>query len=49
MTSAVTTVDDVDMSSGRITAILALHDLLNGTHTGQYGTGQGAQALTVPQ
>jgi outer membrane murein-binding lipoprotein Lpp len=49
MSGAVTTVDDVDMSSGRITAIVALHDLLNGAHTGQYGTGQGAQALTVPQ
>jgi hypothetical protein len=49
MTGAVTTVDDVDMESGRITAILALHDLINGGRTGQYGTGEGAQALTVPQ
>ncbi len=49
MAGAVTTVDDVDMESGRITAILALHDLLNGAHPGQYGTGEGAQALTVPQ
>jgi outer membrane murein-binding lipoprotein Lpp len=49
MSGAVTTVDDADMSSGRITAILALHDLLSGAHAGRYGTGQGAQALTVPQ
>ncbi len=49
MASAVTTVDDADMASGRITAVLGLHDLLNGGHTGQYGTGRGAQALTVAQ
>lgn len=49
MAGAVTTVDDVDIESGRITAILALHDLLNGARTGQYGSGEGAQALTVPQ
>jgi Copper transport outer membrane protein, MctB len=49
MSGAVTTVDDVDMSSGRITTILALHDLLTGARPGHYGTGEGAQALTVPQ
>lgn len=49
MAGMLTTVDDVDMESGRITAILALHDLLNGGHNGQYGIGQGAQGLTVPQ
>jgi hypothetical protein len=49
MAGAVTTVDDADMESGRITAVLALHDLLSGGHTAQYGTGAGAQALTVPQ
>ncbi|MBV9515332.1 MAG: copper transporter [Mycobacteriaceae bacterium] len=49
LAGAMTTVDDSDMESGRITAILALHDLLGGAHTGQYGTGEGAQALTVPQ
>lgn len=49
MAGAVTTVDDVDIESGRITAVLALHDLLSGARTGQYGTGEGAQALTVPQ
>src|SRR6185312_5719738 len=40
MAAAMTTVDDVDMESGRITTILALHDLLGGGHTAQYGTGQ---------
>jgi Copper transport outer membrane protein, MctB len=49
MAGAVTTVDDVDTESGRITTILALHDLLNGGHPGRYGTGEAAQALTVPQ
>jgi Copper transport outer membrane protein, MctB len=49
MSATVSTVDNVDMWSGRITTILALRDLLNGAHTGQYGTGESAQALTVPQ
>ena len=49
MSGVVTTVDDVDMESGRITTILAMHDLLAGGHAGRYGTGEGAQALTVPQ
>jgi Copper transport outer membrane protein, MctB len=46
---AVTTVDDVNTESGRITTILALHDLVSGGHPGRYGTGEGAQALTVSQ
>jgi hypothetical protein len=49
MSGAVTTIDDAEMASGRITAILALHDLLSGARPSQYGTGEGAQALTVPQ
>ncbi|MCV7074971.1 copper transporter [Mycobacterium szulgai] len=49
MAAAVSTVDDVDTEPGRITAILALHDLVNGGHTGQYGTGHGATSVTVPQ
>jgi Copper transport outer membrane protein, MctB len=49
MAGAVTTVDDTDTESGRITTVLALHDLLSGGHTAQYGTGVGAGALTVPQ
>ncbi|MEM6107668.1 copper transporter [Mycobacterium sp. 050272] len=47
--SAISTVDDVDVAPGRITAILGLHDLLNGGHVGQYGTGHGASSITVPQ
>jgi Copper transport outer membrane protein, MctB len=49
MTSAISTVDDVDAAPGRITAILGLHDLINGGHIGQYGTGHGATSITVPQ
>jgi hypothetical protein len=47
--SAISTVDDVEAAPGRITAILGLHDLLNGGHVGQYGTGRGATSITVPQ
>lgn len=47
--SSVSTVDDVDAAPGRITAVLGLHDLLNGGHVGQYGTGHGAASITVPQ
>jgi hypothetical protein len=49
MSSVVSTVDDVDTAPGRITAILGLHDLINGGHVGQYGTGHGATSVTVPQ
>ncbi|ORA09223.1 copper transporter [Mycobacterium arosiense] len=49
MNSAISTVDNVDAAPGRITAILGLHDLLNGGHAGQYGTGHGATSITVPQ
>jgi hypothetical protein len=49
MASTVSTVDDIDAESGRITAILGLHDLINGGHTGQYGAGHGATSITVPQ
>ena len=47
--SAISTVDDLDTAPGRITAILGLHDLINGGHAGQYGTGHGATSITVPQ
>jgi outer membrane murein-binding lipoprotein Lpp len=47
MASAITTVDDVDAESGRITVVLGLHDLINGGRTGQYGVGHGATSLTV--
>jgi hypothetical protein len=49
MAAAISTVDDVDIAPGRITAILGLHDLINGGHVGQYGTGHGATSITVPQ
>jgi Copper transport outer membrane protein, MctB len=49
MSTAISTVDDVDAAPGRITAILGLHDLINGGHIGQYGTGHGATSITVPQ
>ena len=49
LASAVSTVDNIDSESGRITAVLALQDLGNGGRGGQYGTGQGATALTIAQ
>jgi len=49
VTSAVSTVDDVDAESGRITVVLGMADLVNGGRTGQYGTGRGATGLTVAQ
>ena len=49
MAAAISTIDDVDTAPGRITAILGLHDLVNGGHVGQYGTGRGATSITVPQ
>ncbi len=49
LSGAVSTVDDVDSESGRITAVLALSDLINGGRAGQYGIGQGAGSVTVPQ
>jgi len=49
MASSITTVDDVDAESGRITVVLGLHDLINGGRTGQYGIGHGATSLTVAQ
>jgi hypothetical protein len=47
MTPVISTVDDVDAEQGRITAVLALQDLISGGHTGQYGVGHRATALTV--
>src|SRR6201992_1945023 len=44
--AAISTGDDVDAAPGRITSILGLHDLMNGGHIGQYGTGHGATSLT---
>jgi hypothetical protein len=49
LTGAVSTVDDVDAQSGRLTTVLALQELAAGGRPGQYGIGQGATAVTVPQ
>ena len=49
VTSAVSTVDDVDAESGRITVVLGIADLVNGGRTGQYGTGRGATGVSVAQ
>ncbi len=49
LTSAVSTVDDIDAASGRITSVLALQDLISGGRPGQYGVGQGATSVTIPQ
>jgi hypothetical protein len=49
LTGALSTVDDVDTQSGRITTVLALQELAAGGRPGQYGIGQGATSVTVPQ
>lgn len=45
----VSTVDDVDSQAGRITTVLAAAELVGGGRPGQYGTGQGATSVTIPQ
>lgn len=49
LAAAVSTVDDIGAESGRITAVLALQSLISGAHSGQYGIGQGATAVTLAQ
>lgn len=44
--NAVSTVDNVDQQTGRITTVLVLSSESKG-HTGAYGTGAGASAITV--
>ena len=44
--NAVSTVDNVDQQTGRITSILVLQEEKGG-RTGAYGTGAGAKAITV--
>jgi len=46
LSSAVSTVDDLDRESGRITTVLALREQLDGG-SGRYGTGPAAAAVTV--
>ena len=49
LTGAVGTVDDVERSSGRITAVLALQEMVSGARPGQYGIGRGASSVTLVQ
>ncbi|CAM3102236.1 copper transporter [Prescottella defluvii] len=46
ISAVLTTVDDIDRESGRITTVLALQEQLGGG-SGRYGTGPGATAVTV--
>ena len=49
LSSAMTTVDDIGLASGRITAVLGLQSLIAGGQPGKYGSGDGAAAVTIPQ
>jgi outer membrane murein-binding lipoprotein Lpp len=49
LSATVSTVDDIDSESGRLTSALALGELTNGGKPGQYGIGQGAASVTIPQ
>lgn len=49
VTAAISTIDNVDIESGRITTVLAAGRLIDGGHPGQYGVGQGAGSVTVAQ
>lgn len=49
MAADVTTVDDINLESGRITTVLALQNMINGASTGKFGVGPGAASVTVPQ
>ena len=47
VTPVISTVDNLDAASGRVTAVLGVADLINGGRTGQYGTGHRTTGLTV--
>jgi hypothetical protein len=49
VTPVISTVDNLDVESGRVTAVLGVADLINGGRTGQYGTGHRNTGLTVAQ
>ncbi|MCV7010961.1 copper transporter [Mycolicibacterium madagascariense] len=49
LNGSVSTVDDVDSQSGRITSVLALQEMTGGGRPGQYGIGRGAASVTVAQ
>lgn len=47
--AAISTVDDVDIESGRITTVMAVSSLIAGGQPGQYGIGHGAGSVTLAQ
>jgi hypothetical protein len=47
VTPVISTVDNLDAESGRVTVVLGVADLINGGHTGQYGTGHRNTGLTI--
>jgi hypothetical protein len=49
LSSSLTTVDDIGLASGRITAVLGVQSLIAGGPPGKYGSGDGAAEVTVPQ
>ncbi|KAA0094157.1 copper transporter [Mycolicibacterium sp. P1-18] len=49
LANAVATVDDVERSSGRITTVLGLQEMVDGGRPGQYGIGRGASSVTLAQ
>ena len=49
MSALMSTVDDIDAESGRITTVLALQSMIGGGAPGQYGVGAGAASVTVRQ
>lgn len=49
LAAVISTVDDVDAESGRITAVMAMGNQISGGHPGQYGAGHGAISVTVAQ
>lgn len=49
VTPVISTVDNLEAASGRVTTVLGVADLINGGRTGQYGTGHRSTGLTVAQ
>ncbi|HEU4363616.1 MAG TPA: copper transporter, partial [Mycobacterium sp.] len=49
MAGAISTVDNIDAESGRITVVMATSSLISGGHPAQYGIGHGAGSVTVAQ
>ncbi|MDX1892010.1 copper transporter [Mycolicibacterium sp. 050158] len=49
LANVVSTVDDVDSQSGRITSVLTLQEMAGGGRPGQYGIGRGASSVTIAQ